>query len=296
LRRDFGPSRRIAVLVVGVSAAAFVTPYGFASALMTPRLLNMKLSGRIQEWSAPDFQSHPLHLAFVVGTFVVIAFFGIRLRGPRLLILVVISVLGLKYLRGLVMFSLLMPLILARPAAQRVRFLKAQDQSTVGPVDPVLTFLHRHAAVVPAVCLAIAVAAALSPMQLAGANPPGSVVPAAAMNFVKQADIKGNVFNSYGFGGYMIFLSIPTFIDGRTQLFDDAFLERYFRAISLVDIEDAFQLLNDYKVDWAILPPGAPFAKAMARSPDWNKAYSDRYAVVLVRRHTDGADNPGALN
>jgi hypothetical protein len=284
-RSDFGRLRRIAVLAVGVSVAALVTPYGVASVLMTTTLLNTKLLlAHVQEWSIPNFQADAPHLAFVVGVFAFIAFFGIRLRGPRILTLILVSVLGLKYLRGLVMFSFLVPLILARPAAQRVRYLRAPDPSKIGAADPVLTFLDKHAGVAPAMCLVIAVAATLSPIQLTTARPPDSVAPAAALNFVKQAGIKGKVFNSYEFGGYLIFSGIPVFIDGRAQLYGDAFLETYDRTISVADIDGALKTLDDYRIGWAILAPDAALAKVMARSPVWNEVYSDRYAVVLVRR------------
>jgi len=66
--------------------------------------------------------------------------------------------------------------------------------------------------------------------------------------------------------------------------FGDEFLHRYFDAADLVDIGDAFKLLDDYKVNWIILKPAEPLVKAIARSPGWDRVYADQYAVVFVRR------------
>jgi len=64
--------------------------------------------------------------------------------------------------------------------------------------------------------------------------------------------------NSYAFGAYLIFSGIPTFVDGRALPFGDAFIQKSIETEDLVDISRAFEMLNDYKVNWVILPPKAP--------------------------------------
>jgi hypothetical protein len=120
--------------------------------------------------------------------------------------------------------------------------------------------------------------------RIANSGPPGSVTPKAAIDFVRQNGISGNVFNSYDFGGYLIFSGIPTFVDGRVMPYTDDFLWRHAEAVNLIDINKAFQLLDNFKVTWTILHPMEPLAKALARSALWYEAYSDKYSVVFVRR------------
>jgi hypothetical protein len=112
--------------------------------------------------------------------------------------------------------------------------------------------------------------------------PPKSIAPEEAIDFVKRTHITGNVFNSYDFGGYLIFSGIPTFIDGRGVAGDD-FLREYSETIRLGDINKAFQTLDDYRISWIILRPSEPLAKAIAPSELWDKVYSDEYSVVFVR-------------
>ena len=86
------------------------------------------------------------------------------------------------------------------------------------------------------------------------------------------------------FGGYLIFSGIPTFIDGRIPPYSDDFVRRTFEAIKLADIDDSFRLLDEYNVNWVILRPAEALTRALARSGFWNEVYSDKYAVVFVRR------------
>ena len=94
----------------------------------------------------------------------------------------------------------------------------------------------------------------------------------------------GNVFNSYAFGGYLIFSGIPTFIDGRIPPYTDNFVRKYFEALNLADIKDAFQMLEYYNIGWVILRPTEHLAKALAENTLWNEVYSDKYSIVFVRR------------
>jgi hypothetical protein len=133
-------------------------------------------------------------------------------------------------------------------------------------------------------CVAVAALVTAYSWRYINSGPPGSVAPKAAINFVKQNGISGNVFNSYDFGGYLIFSGIRTFIDGRVTPYTDDFLRKHAEAVNLIDINKAFQLLDDYRVTWALLRPTEPLAAALGRSALWNEVYSDNYSVVFVRR------------
>ena len=78
-------------------------------------------------------------------------------------------------------------------------------------------------------------------------RPSPANTPAAA---VAGADLAkaGPVLNDYSFGGYLIFAGIPTFIDGRGELFGGPFIVRYNRDVSLADLRDFLALLDQYKI------------------------------------------------
>ncbi len=288
IRRNYRKCRRLLVMAVMVSVCALITPYFLSTAFMTPKLLSMNFAHHyIVEWRSPDFQGRTFRLGYVVAIFVAIAGFGIRLRGPRLIAFGVFMVLGLSYIRGLMMFFFVAPIILARPAAAAAAYLSPQDdKASVNDrrVDPVLRFLHKRSLAFVAGGIAFAALITVSAWWRQDIVPSKRITPSAAIDFVREANITGNVFNWYGFGGYLIFSDIPTFIDGRAELFGDAFASKYFNTEKLVDINKAFETLDEYKVSWVVFPPHEPLAQALGRSAAWDRAYSDEYSVVYVRK------------
>ena len=90
--------------------------------------------------------------------------------------------------------------------------------------------------------------------------------------------------NEYNFGGYLILQGIPVFIDSRAELYGTAFIVRYMRAISLQDIPDFLKLLDEQKIDATLLFPSTQAVGLLDRLPGWERVYSDKIAVIHVRR------------
>ena len=279
-KNDIHTARRLLFLLIGVTVAAVITPYGPFSALKTAKLMSDPALAHINEWRAPDFIKDPLHLAAIVGSFALLAYFGIRLRGPRLLTLLLVTVFALEHKRGLGVFALVAPLLLVRPLAESVPWISSHDHG----LDPVLRFANKHSRIIALACFVI-VACAGATMWTVGPRiqPPTVRMPKEAIAAARLAGIHGNVLNTYGFGGYLIFEGIPTFVDGRVELFGNQFLRRYFNAMSLANIDDAAQILKQYDVQWALLRPREPIA-FMLKADGWVKIYADKTAIVLARR------------
>jgi hypothetical protein len=279
-KSDLRKSRRLLALFAGVTIAAFATPNGPLSILRTVQLMTIPALGNIDEWHAPDFQNDKFHLISIVGLFALIAYFGIRLRGPRLLTLLLVTVLALEHRRGLGLFALVAPLLIVRPLSSAcVPWLAIQDHK----LDPVTRFASkRSGGVVLACCAIVATTAITMWVNAAGIEPPARLAPEKAISAAAQAGFKDNVLNSYAFGGYLIFKGIPTFIDGRFELFGNQFLQRYFDSMALTNSDQAAQFVKQYAVQWALLRPDEPIA-FMLKADGWVQLYSDRFAVVLAK-------------
>jgi len=291
LRREYLRCKDELFTVIVVTISALFTPYGVYSALLTLHTMNIKYAVKfIGEWHAPDFQQNGIQLFLIVGFLMTMTGLGIRLRGPRLIMYGIVLILGLRYSRGLTMFYLLTPIIFAKPVADAIWFRATQldfsqpeGSRTTGNMDPVLLYLQKRSIMIPTMFLAVAIAATAASWHLTGIGPPDSAAPKAALDFVRNAGITGNVFNNYNFGGYLIFKGIPTFIDGRLPPHTDDFLKEYDDAVTLADIKNPFRLLDKYDVKWVLLLPSDPLVKALAASNLWNDVYSDKFAVVFVR-------------
>ena len=278
-KKDLQSLRRLVILLIGVTIAAMITPYGPLSTLKTVKLMSDPALATIDEWHAPDFQNDPFHLVAIVGLFAIIAYFGVRLRGPRLLTLFLVTVFALEHKRGLGLFALVAPLILVRPLFECVPWVSVQEDGH----DPVIRFANKRSGIIAITCtMVVAIVGIITWTIGPRIQPPTQRAPEEAIAAARLAGIKGNVLNSFGFGGYLIFEGIPTFVDSRVELYGNQFLQRYFDAMKLINPDDAARILKQYDVHWALLQPGEPIA-FMLKADGWVQLYGDHSAMVLVR-------------
>ncbi|MBI3196824.1 MAG: hypothetical protein HYZ40_04805, partial [Rhodospirillales bacterium] len=135
------------------------------------------------------------------------------------------------------------------------------------------------------VCISLAAAFAGGMIRFGDIRPPTNTTPTAALDFVRQANLQGRVFNDYDFGGFLLHAGIPTFIDGRAELFGGDFIKRYAETVGLRSEEPLEHFLDRYGIEWTLLQKGRPANKLLERLPGWRPVFSDDVAVVFSRRH-----------
>jgi hypothetical protein len=109
--------------------------------------------------------------------------------------------------------------------------------------------------------------------------------PVRAVEYVREHPVPGPMFNSYGFGGYLIW-KLPeqkVFIDGRGDLYEDggAFTE-YLEIANLKP--GAFMVLRAHRIQSCFLQSTEPLATVLGADPSWIKRYADGVSTVFVRR------------
>jgi tetratricopeptide (TPR) repeat protein len=118
--------------------------------------------------------------------------------------------------------------------------------------------------------------------------------PEGAAAFLERHHLDGRMFNSYKFGGYLIWRRWPAnqvFIDGRYDaiLFDEALLEEYFQAHH--DPAALDRIAATYGVDILLLDADPERRIAYLAGPSaWARVYWDPVAEVYVRRGGRFAD------
>jgi len=108
------------------------------------------------------------------------------------------------------------------------------------------------------------------------------VTPAAALDAAASMGLRGPVFNSESFGGYLVFRGIPTFIDGRIELSGNDFLARYLEA-DAGDEAALANLIGRYGITWTLLKPRDGAVRSLDSLPGWRRVYSDSTAVIHIR-------------
>jgi hypothetical protein len=112
--------------------------------------------------------------------------------------------------------------------------------------------------------------------------PPESQSPAAAVDALKAHNPK-RVLNDLPFGGYLIWRQIPVFVDGRAELYGEAFDMAFYRAMQLKDVNQFLDILDKWNIDAVLLTPSTPAVGLLDHIGGWRRAYTDGNAVLHVR-------------
>jgi hypothetical protein len=272
----------LAWLKFGIAAGlvACITPYGPESILVTQRIFALGDSLKfIVEWRPPNFQKDLMQeLVLLVALYLAFSR-GLKLPLFRLLVVLGLVHLFLRYARNAELLAMLAPLVIA-PALVRQWPQVAADRNAAGLLD---RFARPAGHGALALGFALAATLAVGMIRFAGIAPLASTTPSAALAYAREAGIKGHVFNYYGFGGYLISAGVPTFIDGRGEFYGGDFIKRYVEAVSLLGEEPLDKMLDRWRIDWTLLDKGAPANQLLARLPGWHQAYSDEQATIFAR-------------
>jgi hypothetical protein len=275
-----------AMFSVAALAASCCTPYGWHTLVAAATIINLgAVLAVLAEWRPPDFSSFGLFEATLLGLIGVALYRGIKLSPPRIALVLLLTQMALAHIRSIDAFAFLMPLALAKPFADHwpppASSVAARETATL----PLMSWL---------VLLTIAIGTVVSTAAYTARHDyvfDKTQTPAAAVDALKRYGAR-RIFNAYQFGGYLIARGVPTYIDGRAELYGEKYVMNYFDVASAHDIDRLTALLDDNGIDASLLPPQLPAAKLLDRMPGWRRLYADDIAVVHVR--TD-AQPPGAI-
>jgi hypothetical protein len=273
----------------GIAAVlvACITPYGPESILVTFRIFNLgDALGMISEWQSPNFQGMPQQELILLIALYVCLSRGLKLPFVRLLIVLGLLHLFLKHVRNAELLAMLAPLIIAPVLARQWPTLRpTAEPPTSSLLRQRLAALGRPAGRnAIALCLVLGAVYAAGMIRFAGIRPPDDTMPVAAVDFIREANLQGNVFNHYGFGGYLISSGIKTFIDGRGELFGGDFIKRYVEAVNGREAQPLEETLDEFHIDWTLLQKDQAANKILAHLPNWKRVYGDDTATIFVRQ------------
>jgi hypothetical protein len=275
-------ARRWGVFGVLAVAAALLTPNGLSSVVEPIRLMAMpSLQASFREWLSPDFHTfQPLEIC-LLGLTALGFTTGARLPLSRLLLLLALCHMALAHVRHAELLGLAGPLIIAAPLGPQIAArIRAAPLSSLSRGVARLAAPARQPAVVCALVLVggLSLVSVLRPIM----RTDDQVSPAAALDAALRMGLRGPVFNSEGFGGYLIFRGVPTFIDGRVELYGNDFLARYVKA-QAGDENVLTALISRYAITWTLLSPQQGAVRAFDSLPGWHRVYADNLAVIHTR-------------
>jgi hypothetical protein len=249
--------------------AALLTPFGLEGLLFPLRLLNSTQLSQVMEWRPENF-AHPgaMELA-LLGLIGLAVLKPVRVPPMRALLLIGLVHMSLQHVRHEMLLAILAPMLLAKPIAE------ALDARAPLPAPRLARGLLLGA-------LGLALVLTGARLALSIARGDSASAPKSALAAVPAALREKPVLNAYAFGGYFIYAGLHPFIDGRADMYGDAFMSLYGR-IQDGETETLGDALKRYDIAWTIFAPGQKITARMDREPGWRRLYADRFAVVHVR-------------
>ncbi len=293
LQRRFGAAGDRVLPAPVVSRLAAVTALSFLVAAVNPSgpklwvypfvtLRSEAMRETIAEWQSPDFHD-PLFWPFAAMLLSAMAALALSRRRPtlsELLLLGGTAFAALQALRHVSLFA-----VVAAPIIGR-HLLDGLGGTRLGPW--LSGERDRRLRVGPIFSTAVAAAIAAAGLSTAAGTIAGNDAsierefPVAAVDWIESgplADARG--FNSYRFGGYLVWRGHEVFVDGRADVYGDELL---WLADDVADGGLGWDaVLDRYAVEYALIRPDTGLRSLLELSDGWTLGYEDDVAAVYVR-------------
>lgn len=232
----------------------------------------------IQEWFSPDFhQPEWMPLAFLILALVAAPLLARRpVSLTRVLLAVFFGFAALRSMRNAPLFALTaIPLLAGQLAG-----LTAGSQ-TVREARRFSRWLN------PLLLGFVLLAVGLRFVSVLQEQPQteAKTYPQAAVNWIAKNRPGGNLYNTYGWGGYLIwrlYPEYPVYIDGRADVYGDEFIYDYLRVYTGQPGWEA--ALDAADVRLALVEPGSGLANALRQAGGWEVVHEDALSILFAAK------------
>jgi hypothetical protein len=251
--------------------AICLTPFGIPGVIFPFKVLSFTFLNVINAWRQADFSSiRAFQISLLVAILVILAR-GVQVKPMRALLLVTLLQMALQHRRQVIVLVLLAPLLLAEPLARALKQMRREDRPVADWRAPAIAFAML-ALVIGGVRLA-------TPLKRGDER----VTPYSAMRHVPKSLAAMPVLNDYSMGGYLTFIGVKPYIDGRADMYGDEFVSDFMKLIHAAEPSHLQRLLDRYHIAWTIFSKDDVMVAGMDQRPGWHRLYADGTAVVHVR-------------
>lgn len=256
--------------------AGLCNPAGFHAYEYPFYVSRLALLNYISEWNPASFDNISIFEIVLLSALFFLLARPARVPVIRLLMLLGFLHLALEHIRQLAVLAVAAPILLAEPLG------RAWSDGAPRPRPPLLRAIRaEHVQLRPLLVTALLLFAGMIAMRLAVPfdRPDSRGVPQAALRALPP-DLRARpVFNEYSFGGLLVMEGIRPFIDGRSDMYGDAFTTDYFEMAN-GDIARWRRADARWQFAWTMLPPDNALAIKLDKEPGWRRIYADKWAVI----------------
>ena len=281
---DWKGIRWLAVITVACFLAAVLNPNG-PELWIYPffTLGSGAMQQYIQEWQSPNFHLNifwPFAALLGIGVFS----FIVGKKRPAwidILLFIGTGAAGLLSARHIPLFAIVASPIIAR------YLLATLEGSRLYPIlsGQQTTHMTGRLQVLNWLLLILGVAVAVYwTSNKTGQNEAAIAeqFPVMAVDYLEESGLaESRGYNSYNWGGYLIWRGVPVYVDGRADVYGDDFLQTYRKTFDLTS--QWREPLDEYEVDYVLMESSHPLLTLLAADEDWDEAYRDHVAAIYLR-------------
>jgi hypothetical protein len=274
--------RELGVLTGAIALCAVVSllnPNGYQLHIHNLHFLRSEyLVNWLAEYASSDFHAFDSHgfLAWLALTFLTLALARPRLSPAAALLLIVWTYFALYAVRNIPLAVIFVAPILATSIADAAPTWVRRFSDRLRDIHEA----SRGWLLVGAVAVVVIVALPHS------TEIPAKKWPVDAVAYIHQHpdQFRGNMFNYYIWGGYLMY-ALPehrVFVDGRTDFYGETLVHQYIDTCLLNT--NWQQSLAQYHVDWTLMPGDHRLNLALALLQGWHCVYSNEVAAVFLKQ------------
>jgi len=262
--------------------AVSINPHGPQMLLYPFKTVSIQaLQDYIQEWQSPNFHQAQilpflLMLLLLIGT---ISRSRRKVDLTELLLVLVFLALALLASRNIALFALVAAPVITRHLDAVLDDKQKELGAAAQLPESAAKWLNLTIFLLLLVASGLKISSSLS--SQANQDMIEAEYPVHAVEYLRDVQTNKNLFNTYNWGGYIIWELHPdflSFVDGRTDLFDDEILEEYL--ISWRGLAGWERVFETWDIEMALVEPWAPL-RVRLESQGWEIDYEDELAVIL---------------
>lgn len=282
---EFHTVERLFLLGFLLAFAVCLNPYGVEMLVYPFKTVGINaLQDYIQEWQSPNFHETNVQpfawlILMVLGA---VGFSGRKMSWSDFFLAGGFAYMGLLAGRNIALFGLAAPMVVTRHLSPMLdNFIETKLGVHADRPLPLRQNLLNWGILVVLILAVIAKISLIYP-ETVNKEAFQKLFPVEAVDYIRQNQPEGRLFNSYNWGGYLLWNlpEYPVFIDGRTDLYDDELIGEWIKVVK----GDAGweKTLEEWDVRVILIEPGMRLTSML--EDGWVKEYEDGMAQVWVKR------------
>lgn len=263
--------RKLALSLLATITATLINPNGYHMLIYPFNTLNSSaMRTYIEEWASPNFHSYsfwPFGMLLLGGA-ALLVWLRQRIELTDWLLFFGLGFAGLISARHIPLFVVVSVPVIARA-------LKNFPLTLSGRNHPLLNWGILGLAI-------CALGVRFYTVWEQSYDYESTHYPTQAIAYIQHEHLDTqNIYNSYNWGGYLIWHGVPVYIDGRADIYMDTFIEEYLLAYH---VHDNWRLpLEKYAVDYILIETQASLATLLRETSEWQPVYEDAHAIIFKR-------------